>query len=153
MGALDDEIKRSERSGTPLSLLLVELDDADRIAAAEPPLEASATFGRFAQAVRSVVRRGDILACESETRAWIIARDTGRAGARSLAERAVSAVRATRAWRGAPLGVSVGIAVLGEDAHDGEALSDAAEEARWAAAAAGAGVDSPPPEPNGNSQT
>ncbi|HUO73552.1 MAG TPA: diguanylate cyclase [Solirubrobacteraceae bacterium] len=142
MGALEDEILRSERSGAALALLLVELNDADRISAVESPREATATFGRFAQAVRSVVRRGDILACESETRAWIIARDTGRAGAQALAERAVSAVRAVRAWRGAPMTVSVGIAVLGEDGRDSDGLAEAADEARWAAAAAGTSVDS-----------
>jgi GGDEF domain-containing protein len=141
IGALEDEILRSERSGAALALLLVELDDADRISAAESAREASATFGRFAQAVRSVVRRGDILACESEARAWIIARDTSRAGAQALAKRAAGAVRAARSWRGAPLTVSVGVAVLGEDGRDSEGLAEAAEEARWSAAASGTGVD------------
>ena len=80
MGAVDDEIRRSEASGAPLSLLLVELDDAERVLAVDSPGEATATFGQFAQAVRTVVRRQDILACETDTRAWIIARNTGRLG-------------------------------------------------------------------------
>ena len=97
------------------------------------------------QAVRSVVRRGDILACESETRAWIIARDTGRAGGHALGERAESAVRAARPWRGAPMTVSVGLAVLGEDGRDSAALAGAAEEAKFAAAASGSRIDEFPP--------
>ena len=140
IGALEDEIVSSERSGSPLSLLLVELEDADRIVAADAPAQAAASFGRFAQAVRSVVRRQDILACESVSRAWIIARDTGRFGAQRLGARAVAAARAAQSWRAAPLSVHVGLAVLGEDGRDSAALIDAAEEAKFVAEAGGVGV-------------
>src|SRR5581483_5848352 len=81
LSALEDEISRATRYGAPLALLLAELDDADRVLAAER--DAGATFGRFAQAVRTAVRRQDILACETDTRAWIIARDTARPGAQA----------------------------------------------------------------------
>lgn len=140
VGAIEDEIARSERSGTPLSLLLVELEDSERLVAVEEPAEATATFGRFAQAVRAVLRRQDTLACESDTRAWIIARDTGRVGAQALGSRVVGAVRAAPPWRGAPLTVSVGLAVLGEDGRDREGLIEAAEQSRFAAEASGIGV-------------
>jgi GGDEF domain-containing protein len=139
-GALEDEIGRAERSGAPLSLLVVELGDADRVVAVEGTAEAGATFGRFAQAVRSVVRRQDILACESDKRAWIIACDTGRLGAQALGERMAAAVRATEPWRGAPLSVSVGTAVFGEDARDAAGLIEVAEETRFAAEASGVPV-------------
>jgi GGDEF domain-containing protein len=137
--ALDDEITRAERGGTPLSLLLVELEEADRVRAIASPLEASSTFGRFAQAVRGAVRRQDILACENESRAWIIARDTGRLGAQALAARVVGAVGGTQPWRGAPMDVSVGLAMLREDGRDGQALIEAAEESLFAASASGSG--------------
>ena len=112
-----------ERSGSALSLLLVELDDADRVHAAEPSQERSATFGRFAQAVRSVVRREDMLVCETDSRAWIIARETGRAGAQALASRIAAAVEQAPPWRGAPMTVSVGVAVFGEDGRDAASLA------------------------------
>ena len=88
----------------------------------------------------SAVRRQDILACETDTRAWIIARDTGRAGPRRWP--AGSRRRSGRGgpWRGAPLAVSVGVAVLGEDGRDSASLIEAAEEARFAAAASGIAV-------------
>lgn len=140
IGAVEDEIVQAEQAGVPLSLLLVELDDASRVQAAEAPTEASATFGRFAQALRGVVRRRDLLACETESRAWIIARDTGRVGAQALASRAASAVTEARPWRGAPLTVSAGLAVLGEDGRDSASLIEVAEEAKFAAAAAGVAV-------------
>jgi len=140
VGALEEELTRSERSGAKVSLLLAELEDADRVLAVEPPAQASAMFGRFAQAVRDALRRQDILASESETRAWIIARDTGRAGAQALAGRIADLVRAAPEWRGAPLAVTVGIAVIGEDGGDAESLIEAAEQARLAAAASGVAV-------------
>jgi GGDEF domain-containing protein len=137
---LDRELTRAQRSGSPLSLLLLELEEAERVMAVEPPTEAAATFGRFAQTVRGVMRRQDILACESDARAWIIARDTGRAGAQALAARTAGSVRMAQAWRGAPLTVSIGVAVLGEDGAGSEELIDSAEQAMLAAAAEGVGV-------------
>ncbi len=152
IGAVEDEIAHAEQSGVPLSLLLVELNDANRVEASETPSDASATFGRFAQALRTVVRRRDLLACETETRAWIIARDTGRLGAQSLATRAAAAVSEARPWRGAPMTVSAGIAVLGEDGRDSGSLIAVAEEAKFAAAAAGVPViHEPPSETDGES--
>jgi GGDEF domain-containing protein len=156
MGAVEDEIRTADRSGSPLSVLLVELEEADRLEAVGSAAEVSATFGRFAQAVRSAVRRQDILACETDTRAWIIARDTGRLGAQALGARIVGAVRAAEPWRGAPMSVSVGLAVLGDDGRDHTSLIEAAEESRFAAAASGLGVEDlrpdheqPGPQPAG----
>jgi GGDEF domain-containing protein len=146
--ALEDEIRVSQSTGSPLTLLLIELEDAERIRAAEDTNDSAATFGSFAQAVRGVMRRQDILACETDARAWVIARDTARLGAHSLGERIVGAVQATHRWRGAPLGVSVGLAVLGEDGCDAQPLVAAAEEAMFAAAASGSGV-AEGPEPEG----
>lgn len=140
VGAVEDEIARAEQSGGPLSLLLVELEDVDRLLAVDPPPEVSATFGRFAQAVRGAVRRQDTLACETDARAWIIARATGRLGAQALGSRIVGAVRAAQPWRGAPLSVSVGVSVLGEDGRDCASLIEAAEEAKFVAEASGIGI-------------
>jgi GGDEF domain-containing protein len=136
--ALQEEITRT--GATPLSLLLAELEDADRVLTVETEAGAAGTFGAFARAVRGVVRRQDILVCETESRAWIIARDTGRGGAQALGSRITSAVRAGEPWRGAPLAASVGISVLGEDGRTPAELIEAAEEARFAAAASGVDV-------------
>lgn len=143
VGALKEEIERSHHSSSPLSLLLAELEDADRVATVETPAAAAVTFGHFAQAVRGVVRRQDILVCETETRAWIIARETGRPGAQALGSRIAQAVGAGPPWRRAPMSAVVGLAVLGEDGcHAGE-LIEAAEEAQFAAAASGIAIVQP----------
>jgi GGDEF domain-containing protein len=150
IGAVQDELARAQQLDMPLSLLLVELEDADRVLAAEEPAEANATFGRFVQALRGVVRRKDILACETETRAWIVARETGRVGAQALASRLASAVGESSPRRGAPMTVNVGIAVLGEDGRDAGSLIEVAEEAKFAATAAGVtAIHEVPPEGGG----
>jgi GGDEF domain-containing protein len=138
--ALRDEIVTAGRARAPLSLLLVELEDAERLVAIEPHGEATATFGRFAVVLRSLVRRRDVLAGETGGRAWIIARDTGRDGAEALGTRIATTVPAEESWRGAPLTVSVGLAVLGEDGDSAAALIDAAEQTRFAAEASGIGI-------------
>jgi GGDEF domain-containing protein len=138
MDALENEIAHSDIA--PLSLLLAELDDAERVAATESAVAATAAFEHFAQAVRRAVRRQDILVSETDGRAWIIARETGRADAQALAGRVAEAVGNGAAWRGAPLIASVGVAVLGEDGRTADELIDAAEEARFAAAASGTDV-------------
>jgi GGDEF domain-containing protein len=138
VGALEDELLRA--GGLPLSLRLAEMEDAERVSATESAAAATAAFDHFARAVRSVVRPQDILVCESDSRAWIIARDTGRSDAQALGSRVAEAVGAGPAWRGAPLTASVGVAVFGEDGRTSGQLIEAAEEARFAASASGTGV-------------
>jgi GGDEF domain-containing protein len=140
VAALTDEIARAVGAEMPLSVLLVELEEAERMLAAASASEASATFGRFAQAVREAVRRRDVLAWETDSRAWVIARDTDRAGARALGSRIVRKLPAEHSWRGAPLTVNVGVAVLGEDGLDAAGLIDVAERTAFAAAASGTGI-------------
>ena len=142
IGALEEEILRS--AGAGLSLLLAELEDADHVAAVESPSAAAATFGRFSAAVRSAVRRQDILVCETDSRAWVIARNTSHEGAHALAERIANALRRTDGWRGAPLTAGVGVAVLGADGRTGAELIEAAEEARFRASASGGAPDGAP---------
>ncbi len=140
IAAFEEEIARATQTGVPLALLLAELEESERLTAAEPPSVATATIGRFAQAIRDTVRRPDILASESDSRVWIIARDTGRSGAQALASRVARAVRSAEPWRGAPLTIALGIAILGEDGRDAASLIAAAEESRFAAAASGVPV-------------
>ena len=141
IGALRDEIVRAARARAPLSLLLVELDDADRLFAAEPRVQASATFGRFAQ-----------VGADGASVTATCSRARPRAG--PGLSRATPGVPAPRrsgrgsSWRcrrrspgaGAPLTVSVGLAVLGEDGHNAASLIDAAEQTRFAAEASGIGI-------------
>ena len=138
LDALEEAVAGAD--GAPLSLLLVELEDAERVAATESAIAATAAFEQFAQAVRRAVRRQDILVSEGDGRAWIIARDTGRSEAHGLAARVAEAVTNGTTWRGMALIASVGVAVFGEDGHTADELIGAAEQARFAAAAGGTDV-------------
>jgi GGDEF domain-containing protein len=135
--ALEDEIQAAKASFAPLSLLLAEMEDADRIATSAGPDRAGEAFGEFALAVRRALRRQDILVQETSFRAWVIARETARAGAHSLGARIAESVGETSSVGGSPLVASVGVAVLGEDGIDCAQLMEAAEEARFAASARG----------------
>ena len=137
MSALEDEIVRSP--GAPLSLLLAELEDADRVTAVEPRAEARATSPvcrggaqRGAPPGHPGVRdRRPRLDHRARHRPW----RRPRAG---RADRGRGQVAA--AWHGAPLVASVGVAVFGEDGRTSGELIEAAEEARFGAAADGADV-------------
>lgn len=132
---LEVQIRRG--GGAPLSVVLAELEDADKMLAVETEAGLAATFGAYAEAVRGAVRKRDILVSERGTRTWIIVPEAGRREARALGSRISSAVAQREPWRGAPLVASIGVAVLGEDGSTASELIGAAEEARFAASARG----------------
>jgi GGDEF domain-containing protein len=142
--ALEEQIERAD--GASVALVVAELEDADRMLVVESPPVLAAAYGEFATAVRDAVRRQDILVYENDARAWIIAPQTGRSGAYALRARISEAVHNGRPWRGAPMVASVGVAVLGDDGSTAEQLIDAAEQARFAAAARGIAVMRPTPD-------
>jgi hypothetical protein len=123
-------------AGGRFALLLVELEDVRRLVLAD-----AGPVDRALGALREAVRGGDLVVQEGEGRAWVIADGLDRAGAGVLAHRLATSVRALGSWRGAPLLVSVGVAVHPEDGRDAPALVGAAEEGVFAARAAGTPVD------------
>jgi GGDEF domain-containing protein len=145
-------LERHLAEGRRCSLLLIELDGAERLRASEPAGAVDAAFGRASRAIRAQVRRGDLIAHEEDGRAWVISPDLGRAGANALAERIAAAIERAASLRAVPLAASVGIAVHPEDGRDVESLMHRAEEAMFAARAegarvAGGGATSAPPGP------
>jgi GGDEF domain-containing protein len=127
---------RSLADGRAFALLALELDDAARLLAADPEAGAAA-LARAQDAVRDELRPGDVLEREEEGRLWIVAAELGSSGGRALAERLADAVAAAAAPMGAPLSVSVGIAAAPADGTDLHDLAARADEALFAARAAG----------------
>ena len=140
-------LERHVADGGRFGLLLVELDGVERLRLAEGPDGASELFARAARAVRSGVRRSDVLAHEDDGRIWLIAPDAVRAGAASLAARVAHAVEGAASSRGAPLTASIGLALYPDDGRSGEELTAQAEEGAYAARAAGVRVVDGPDEP------
>jgi GGDEF domain-containing protein len=133
---LADAVGKAKEAGSGLALLLVELEDADRLIAVSTPEQAAVVLDAFEAAIRSGAgARTEVLVAAG--RAWVIAPRLDRGAAWRLASRLAKAVSSAEPWRGAPLKASVGAAVLGDDAADAESLLAAAEEARFAAQASG----------------
>jgi len=148
VAALERQLAEGGRSGRPFALLLVELDDAERLRLAEPEPVAEAVFDRVGRAIRDRVRRPDLLAHERDGRTWVIAPEAGRAGAAALAERVADSVEHSGTVGGAALRASIGIAVFPHDGRDAEALIEHAEEQMFAARAAGIRIAGGDPAPD-----
>jgi GGDEF domain-containing protein len=140
---LDDAIVDARRRMSSLALLMVELEEPGRLLAALGGERAAAAFSDFRKAVGSQVRRGESLVEENDTRVWVLSIDSGSDAAREHAQRIADAVGRLAPWHGVPPAVAIGVAVLGEHAQTAEALIEAAEEARYAASAAGVPVGPP----------
>jgi GGDEF domain-containing protein len=125
--------------GRPFALLALEIDDAARLLAADPEAGAAA-LARTQDAVQHELRPGDVLGREDDGRMWVVAAELGSTGGRALAERLADAVVAAATVRGAPLAMSIGLAAAPADGTDVDALAAHADEALFAARAAGVPV-------------
>ena len=136
-GALAEAVERARVDGAALSLLLVELEDAARMLAVEPAQSSATMLQRLAATVGGAVRPGDLVISDEEGRVWVIAPGADREQAGELGALLAGTVRDGGSWRAAPLRAIVGVATLDRDGADGPGLVEAAEEACFAAAAAG----------------
>jgi GGDEF domain-containing protein len=128
-------IERHATAGRSFALLAIEANDAARLTAADPDGVPAAMAG-VEEAVSGELRPGDVLGREADGRQWIVAVGDGR----DLAERVAAAVAARPPVRGAPLTVSIGVATSPADGTDADALAARADEALFAARAAGVPV-------------
>jgi GGDEF domain-containing protein len=125
--------------GRGFALLAIEVDDVARLLAADGEA-ARAALARVQDAVRDELRPGDVLGREGDGRMWVVAAELGSSGGRALAERLADAVAGAGTVRGAPLAVSIGIAAAPADGTGADALAACADEALFAARAAGVPV-------------
>jgi GGDEF domain-containing protein len=126
-------IERCVAAGRPFALLAIEADDVARLTAADAD-GAGAALAAVEAAVNGELGRGDVLGREADGRLWVVVAGDGRA----FAERVAAAVAAGPPVHGAPLTVSIGIASSPADGTDADALAARADEALFAARAAGA---------------
>lgn len=119
----------------PVALLIVEVDDVERLLMAdrEGALQALA---RLDEAVRAAAPATATIVREHAGRLWIVSASLGRGHARALGERLADAAGAVL-HRDAPLTVSVGVAISPEDATDAQGLAAHADEGVFAARATG----------------
>jgi GGDEF domain-containing protein len=125
------------RDGRPFAVVLVEVEDADRLLAAQRDDEVDRALAAAEDAVSRALRPGDLLTREAPGRLWVTAPDTAGPAARDLAVRLAGAVAGAAALHGASLRGVAGLAVCPDDARDAEVLAGHAEEALFAARADG----------------
>lgn len=146
--ALDDRgepwatavVRRVERllaHGGQVAVLAVDVDDAERLLAADLHGEARTALDRVERALREELRPGDAAVRERDGRLWIVGGGTTLEGARALGRRLASAAASAASLGGVPLRASVGIAVSPDDGTDAASLVAHADEGVFAARAAG----------------
>ena len=145
--ALERRLARHAEDGAPFALLCIEVADLDRLVAAERDGEVALALEAAEAAVCAQLRPADVLVRERAGRYWLVAPDTARDDARSLAHVLAAAVAGVPGHRGAPLEAAIGIAACPDDGRDAAALEGRAEEGLFAARAAGVRVAAPLRDP------
>jgi diguanylate cyclase (GGDEF)-like protein len=127
---LQRELARARRYGTSLALLVLDLDGLKIINDRFGHRAGDEALRQCAEVVRSELREADVGARWGGDEFAILAPDTSRAAALTLAER-IRALIARRATASSPLSVSLGIAMLEPATLDADALMHAADAAMY----------------------
>ena len=158
--ALDEqlarEIKRAARSGSPLSVLVIDVDSFKVVNDTRGHSVGDAVLSWVARLLRETCRGTDTIGRFGGDEFVIIAPDTPTAGAVTIGERLRRQAAGTREeWGGPPVGVhlSVGVATYPWDAQDGRVLMDHADANLYRSKEAGGNTttasarpaDQPPP--------
>lgn len=126
------------QDGRPFALLLVEVDDLERLHAAHEADELAAAIEGLERAATAQLRPGDVLVPEGSGRYWVTLGDSDADAALIVATELANAVaNGGTALRGAVLTVSIGIASSPQDGVEVDALLGRAEEGVFRARAAG----------------
>jgi GGDEF domain-containing protein len=134
---IERRLERQSQDGRPFSVLTFEIDDIDRLLAAATGREVVGAIEAAERAICSKLRPADMLVRERLGRYWLTAPETDLAAGRALGQRLADAVAAAAFHHGAPLSVSIGLAVSPDDALDADTLAAHADEGLYAARAAG----------------
>ena len=140
MDFLDREISRCRRHGRPLALLLLDVDHFKRINDGFGHAAGDHVLRELVARLAAMVRREECLARLGGDELALVMPETPREGARIVADRVRERVAEHAfVWsdRTIPVTVSIGLAVLGPDVADAEALLAAADAELYAAKAAG----------------
>jgi diguanylate cyclase (GGDEF)-like protein len=139
--ALHRETRRTSRTGNPLSLLFIDLDNFNTVNDSHGHLDGSRVLVEAAQLIQRSARETDIVARFGGDEFVVVLPDTGSEGARAVAERvrgnfAKHRFLATAGFE-IRLTVSIGVAVLPEAASTADELLRIADCAMYAVKAQG----------------
>ena len=134
---IERRLDRQLQDSRPFSVLTMEIDDLERLLASATGREVVEAIEAAERAICNELRPADMLVRERLGRYWLTAPETGLASGRALGQRLGEAVSAAALHHGAPLALSIGLAVAPDDAIDAEQLAAHADEGLFAARAAG----------------
>lgn len=145
--AVERRIDRYLTDRERFAVLLVELLDGERLRLAQSPADAERQIREIESAMIDQLPPADSLVRETDGRYWLLAPNTERSEARTLANRIAAAARRCASHRGAPMEVAVGIALCPEHGLDSGALLGHAEVDLYAAQARGGVLSDPDADP------
>ena len=136
--SLDDSVRmlvaRAQRSGTPLALLSLDLDHFKHVNDTYGHAAGDSLLAALGALLRSSVRASDFAARAGGEEFTVLLADTDRAGARALAEKIRKAVQELDVPEVMQrVTISIGLAVLPDDAVDADQLLRNADRALYTA--------------------
>ncbi len=135
---LSEEIRRAERYGHPLSLIMADIDFFKQYNDAYGHVEGDKGLEAIASFMKQSVRAGDMVARYGGEEFSVILPETGKKEAMAVAERIRLCVQAAHyasknGESGGRLTVSLGVAAFPEDAEDQKGLIEKADAALYRA--------------------
>ncbi len=138
--AVQRRLERHAQDGSPFALLAIEVDGLERLREAQKEGEVDELLEAVERALAAGLRPADQLFRAEPGRYCVTAPDTGPAVGRVLAELLAESAGVAATHSGVPLTVSIGVATCPEDGEDTVALAERADQAMFAARAAGTPV-------------
>jgi GGDEF domain-containing protein len=136
LAAITRRLARRADDGLPFAVLVVEVDDLDRLLASQAGREVAFALEDAERGLTAELAPADLVVRERLGRWWLTSPDRDATGARDLGTRVAAAI-ARAQLGGAPLTASIGLAVCPDDGDTLDALAGRADEGMFAARAAG----------------
>jgi GGDEF domain-containing protein len=136
LAAIARRLERREQDGLPFAVFVVEVDDLDRLLAAQTGREVALALETAERGLTAELAPADLIVRERLGRWWLTSPDRDANAARDLGARVATAI-GTAQVGGVALSASVGVSVCPEDGETIEALAGRADEGMFAARAAG----------------
>jgi GGDEF domain-containing protein len=136
LAAISRRLERREQDGRPFAVYVVEVDDLDRLLASQTGREVAFALETAERGLTAELASADLVVRERLGRWWLTSPDRDPEAARDLGTRVAAAITGAELG-GAPLSVSIGMAVCPADGETLEALAGRADEGMFAARAGG----------------
>jgi diguanylate cyclase (GGDEF)-like protein len=136
---LNDEVRRADRYGNPLAIMMMDIDYFKKYNDTYGHVQGDVLLKQFTDVIKESVRSTDMIGRFGGEEFFVILPETTREAAIASAERIRDAVEKTRFPGHRDSGetvsktVSIGVAALREDANGTQALVEAADEALYRA--------------------